>query len=695
MKESSKKEPRFFKEIDEIFASHGILSEGLISYAVRPGQIDMAYLVAEALEDNRFLVVEAGTGTGKTLAYLIPSILWAVSNDDRVVISTNTINLQDQIWNFDIPLLQDILPYDFSAVQVKGRSNYLCLRKWSFGFQLTLDNLHSRHFADKIENWLRSTTSGDKSELNLSSLEDTIWRQFSADDYSCQGSRCRHSSDCFLRKVRNSAGKANLILVNHSLLLTDAAGSFGILPRFSKLVIDEAHNLSGAAVNQFSLSLEQGELFEIYNLLGQMTEKVKLDHLLGNHQDIQQQLQIIDDERSSLFRIGTEMFDYLQKLYQAGSGEKPQVRIRPEIEDDFCDSFVSPCSVLLKSLSAVEGAMFEINSFAEEFRFSETVEQINFAINFTRKKLAGLVQQNPDEYVLWVEKFSKGVCLNSAPLHAGDLLSEILYPDLDTVVFTSGTLRLKNSFDFFSGELGLSGLEDVIFERVVPAFDLSKQARIMIAEDLPFPKWDQDTIYIEACTGAISEIVAACTGNSLALFTSHRQLLQTYERLKEPLEQEGIRVLAHDIDGDRYHLVKELKSGGKTLLLGTGSFWEGIDVPGDSLQCVIITKLPFPVPDSPLLEAKIELYREMGKNPFTGIFLPVCTVRLLQGIGRLIRSEEDFGFSVILDSRLVSKTYGEFILESLPQVPVICGGVDQICESVKEMISARTLNKTK
>ena len=232
-------------------------------------------------------------------------------------------------------------------------------------------------------------------------------------------------------------------------------------------------------------------------------------------------------------------------------------------------------------------------------------------------------------------------------------------------------------------------MENVIYERVLPAFDFKTQARIFVDGDLPQPVWDKDTAWVEACAEAVAQVAQACTGNVLALFTSHRHLLQTYELIKYQLEQVGIRVLAHDIDGDRYHLVQAIKEDKKTLLLGTGSFWEGIDVPGDCLQCVIITKLPFPVPDSPLFEAKVEIARDLGRNPFTSIFLPLCTARLLQGIGRLIRSEDDFGFAAILDSRLITKTYAGFILESLPDTPVITSGTEEICEIMEEMISIR------
>ena len=692
MKNNSKKEPpHMFKEIDEIFASHGTLSEGLISYTLRPGQIDMAYLVAEALEDNRLLVVEAGTGTGKTLAYLVPSILWAASNDERVVISTNTINLQDQIWNKDIPILQELLPYDFRAVRIKGRSNYLCLQKWSLGFQLTLEDVQGREFLDKMDNWLHSTRTGDKSELNLSSFEDTLWRRYSADDYSCKGSRCRCASDCFLRRARSGAAKAHIILVNHSLLLTDAAGGFGILPEFSKLVVDEAHNLSANAVSQFSLSLEQGEMLELYNLLGQFAEKLKSKAVGGSYESIQEQLEVIIEERSHFFRLFSEMFGQAEGFFQKTSNGKLQVRIRKLQDGDYREAMEKQCSSTVKCLSGIETTLRDSFDSGEENQETGILEEINYVLSSLKKKLTELCNQDMDEYVFWIERHGKGVVFHTAPLYTGNLLSDVLYSRLDSMVLTSGTLRLNNSFDYFIQELGLSDFEDVIYEKVRPAFDLTNQARILIADELPSPNWEQDTIYMEACSQAIHEISRVCTGNLLALFTSHRHLLQTYELLKEPLEGEGMRVLAHDIDGDRYHLVDALKSGGKTLLLGTGSFWEGIDIQGDSLQCVIITKLPFPVPDSPLLEAKVELYKKRGCNPFAGIFLPVCTTKLLQGIGRLIRSESDFGFAVILDSRLTAKAYGRFILESLPEVPVLTGDVGFICDAIEETAAARNL----
>jgi ATP-dependent DNA helicase DinG len=259
---------------------------------------------------------------------------------------------------------------------------------------------------------------------------------------------------------------------------------------------------------------------------------------------------------------------------------------------------------------------------------------------------------------------------------------------LDSIILTSATLKLQNSFNYFSEELGLASSGNVLFEKVLPAFDFSNQARIFIAGDLPEPEWERDGVLIEACADAVTKVTQSCSGNVLALFTSHRHLLKTYHSIKAELEHQGIRVLAHDIDGDRYNLVQAMKTDKKTLLLGTGSFWEGIDVPGDCLQCVVICKLPFPVPDSPLFEAKVERARQQGRNPFTSIFLPVCTARLLQGIGRLIRSENDFGFAVILDGRLISKSYSGFILDSLPDAALTME-TDSICETIEEMIAIR------
>lgn len=683
--------PKIFEEIDKVFASQGVLAEGLLSYAVRPGQIQMAKLVAETLEEDRILLVEAGTGTGKTLAYLVPSIIWSSENDSKVVISTNTINLQDQIWNHDIPMLQDLLPYKFNAVRIKGRSNYLCLRKWYSDYQLSLGDMGDRGFREKLETWLNTTDTGDKSELNLSSIEETMWRKFSADDATCHGSRCSWAQECFLRRVRSAAGRANIILVNHSLLLIDAEGEFGILPEYSKLIIDEAHNLSGSAVNHFSLCLEKGELLEVYNLLGQIAPLTRqaFSKDSENREKIDEQEKSIMESRSQLYRLLAEMFSKAEKFWsELGEGKK-QVRVKFPLHDAYMESITGLCSELLNCLGEIEEKIKRFEELTEEFFPADVLRMITGEMDSVRKILVQLTQFDSQEQVLWLEEKETGVSIRTAPLNIGNILTDILYSPLDSVVLTSATLRLRNSFDYFSEELGLSQLEDVLYESVLPAFDYSSQAKIFIAGDLPHPNWEKDREWVEACAGAVAELAKECTGSVLALFTSHRHLLQTYELLKGPLEEAGTRVLAHDIDGDRYHLVEAVKKAEeKTLLLGTGSFWEGIDVPGDCLQCVIITKLPFPVPDSPLFEAKVEKLREMGRNPFNRLFLPVCTTKLLQGIGRLIRTEEDYGFVVILDSRLISKAYGEFIIDSLPCEPLI-GETEGICRSIEETISRR------
>lgn len=683
--------PHIFQEIDEVFASHGILAGGLSSYVLRPGQIEMAKLVAETLEDKRILAVEAGTGTGKTLAYLVPSIIWSWENDSRVVISTNTINLQDQIWNQDIPMLQKLLPYQFSAVRLKGRSNYLCLRKWYGGQQLALGDLVSGEFFRRVEEWLSTTGTGDKSELNLTSLEENLWQRYSSEDYSCHGMKCRWGQDCFLRRMRAAAGRANLILVNHSLLLTDAGGGFGILPEFSALVVDEAHNLNAAAVSQFSLSLAQGELLEVYNLSGKIPQLVK-PYLRGNQDSagrVQEQVQSLQDSRSGCFKALSQVFESGARYLRENSG-KQQLRLQFEHHQEYLDNLFGRCRELLQSLTGIKESMDLLEGTLEGLQENDEFRQLYSAVDSARKKLMTLSQYDEQEQVLWLEELGggQGVCIRSAPLDPGNILSQLLYSRLDSVVLTSATLRLRNSFEYFSRELGLFLSEDVLYENVLPAFDFSSQARIFVAGDLPEPAWKNDGAWVEACGEALARLARSCSGNVLALFTSHKHLLQTNERLRDRLAGEGIRVLAHDIDGDRYSLVQAMKTGRKTLLLGTGSFWEGIDVPGDCLQCVVICKLPFPVPDSPLFEAKVERARKQGINPFTSIFLPICTARLLQGIGRLIRSEGDFGFAVILDSRLVSKGYSAFILDSLPDTPLVMETGDICCE-IEEMISNR------
>ena len=687
----SKEFPEIFHQIDEIFASHGILAEGLSSYALRSGQIDMAKLVAEALLDEKILVVEAGTGTGKTLAYLVPGIIWTSETDSRLVISTNTINLQDQIWNQDIPMLQRLLPYEFSAVRLKGRSNYICLRKWRSGWQLTLGDSMGKEFHDRLEQWVNSTETGDKSELNLSSIEDTVWHKYSADDYSCHGPKCKWAKNCFLRRIRTAASLANIVLVNHSLLLTDAGGSFGILPEYSALVIDEAHNLNAAAVNHFSLSLAQEELLEAYGLSGQVTQLVKPylnkdPKIAGVIQDYIDNLQ---KQRSHSFRLLTDIFEKVNSFFYSNCGGKKELRLQSQHHSEIIDNLLAGWRELLKNLSGVKEAMVSLGQLLEELSENDEFKRMCSVVDNAKNKLAALAQYNEEDQVLWLEEDApQQHSIRTAPLNAGGILSDLLYSRLDCVILTSATLRLQNSFKYFAEELGLSAFEDVLFERVLPAFDFSSQAKIFIADDLPEPHWEKDTIWVEACAEAVAKLTLSCTGNVLALFTSHRHLLKTYQFVKDQLEEKGVKVLAHDIDGDRYNLVQAMKTESKTLLLGTGSFWEGIDVPGDCLQSVIICKLPFPVPDSPLFEAKVEKAREQGKNPFTSIFLPVCTVRLLQGIGRLIRSEEDFGFAVILDGRLITKAYSSFILDSLPDKAVVMDTY-AICETMEEMIAIR------
>ena len=683
------------EEMRTIFDDGGPLSIAFPGYERRPEQVRMMQTVAQALNRGRHLIVEAGTGTGKSLAYLLPSLFFALENNTHVVISTNTINLQEQLIGKDTPaLLQALgarLPGDrLRVVQVKGRSNYLCLRRWSSlrrGENLSPDELR---FLARIQAWLASTKGGDRSELKLGGGEISVWNKVCAQVDDCWGGQCpyQRGGACFLFRARRAAESAHLIIVNHALLLSDIASGAKVLPEYRHLIIDEAHHLEAEATNQLSFRVTQREFLDYLNrieqrrsgLLARLRERLLLSDIIPLRRSHLEQLSADLRRRANRAKEWvSQLFAVLLRFLEAHTEEQGEyerhlrlteaVRRQREWSDvqlawDNLSSELRGISDMLNELYIAledlsgerfpdcEGLMLEISSLLH------SGEQLQHRVS----SIVSRPEAN-DIYWLSLGGGNGSLSLCAAPLRVDDFLKERLFSEKECVVLTGATLSTGGDFEYIKGCLGLDDADELLLGA---PFDYSSSALVCIPSDIPEPG---ETGYQQAVDEALIELCSAVGGRALVLFTSHSALRSTLAAIRTPLEMKGILVLGHGVDGSPTKLLETFKAEPKSVLLGTASFWEGVDVVGEALSIVVITRLPFSVPTEPIFAARSETFA----NPFDGYALPQAALRFKQGFGRLIRSKSDHGVMVILDSRIKNRYYGAVFLKSLPPCTVVSG----------------------
>jgi len=654
----------------------------------------MARAVAKALTERLHLIVEAGTGTGKSLAYLVPAVEYAVTNGRRVVISTNTINLQEQLFFKDIPLLRLALPLDFRAAVLKGRANYLCLRRWRSFLRDGLTTDVDRVLAAKILLWLRHTDTGDRGELALDEQESVRWStHLGADAQHCTAKTCRDNriGRCFLSRARRRAESAHLLVVNHALLLADQALESKVLPEYADLILDEAHHLEEAATRQLGVEIGQQELtFFLATLsvqqgpgryVGLVSRLLTVlitaggDALRSRAGEITQPAHdAMDAARRSLGDFFLSLMVFVRGVTDTATGPmggEREIRLTPSVRlAEPWENVEETWHQLSAGLGQVDKTLAEIGRVLEPF--SDTSELVDDALadlanarqqlTDYRVNLAAIVSQIDAETVSWLSIRERGIALHSAPLEVGALLQKQLFAQKDCVVLTSATLQVGGSFRYARERIGL---DDTTFTLAVPSpFDYPNQALLCLPSDLADPT---TRAFATDSLEALGSICEAAGGRTLILFTSHSALRAAHQFLSQRLRRPGtlhpeLIVLGQGIDGPRQQLLERFKETPQAVLLGTSSFWEGIDVVGDALSCLVIVKLPFSVPTDPVFAARAELLAD----PFSEFAVPQAALRLKQGFGRLVRSTSDRGVVVILDSRLLTKRYGETLLRSLP-----------------------------
>ena len=653
------------------FASDGPLARSVVEYEDRPQQRELAEAIERTFSDGGALVAEAGTGVGKSIAYLVPAIAAALVGE-RVIVSTHTLPLQDQLVRKDAPAVQAALGTDVAVAVLKGRSNYLCPRRWQI-LRGAVTTREEARLICKTLVWRTETESGDRAELNLMRGEGELWSRISANDESCDQRRCKRTpgENCYLQRAREGAAGAGIVVVNHALLLQDARMRGALLPQAEHLVIDEAHRLEDVATDTFGLELYEPRLRRDLQRVGHspaVTSALRDPARAEPAERIRAEI-----ERAA--ERTTEVFDALGALLVPVAGPaEDRIRITAGLRAS--DERWLPVELAGERLAdAIAGIAFA----AERIRNlggaaaptpgaptpsgAPTPEDELAELEAAMGELAGAraaitrgLHEPRSSDIVWLDRDADGaLALHVAQAHLGGLIKRTLVDAHRAVVFTSATLAVAGSFDFALDRFGIPDVADAL--AVGSPFDHQRQALLVLPVDIVLPSEER---FIEEAARVVEDVARALGGRTLVLFTSHASLRDAAARLGA-LESEGLAVLTQGVDGSRRALLERFRQG-RAVLLGTQSFWEGVDLPGDVLRCVVIARLPFSVPDDPLVQGRAERY----DDPFLDFQLPQAALRLRQGFGRLIRTKTDYGAVVLLDRRVVTRDYGELLLGSLP-----------------------------
>ena len=637
----------------QFFSTDGPLAAHLDGYELRPDQALMAQSVADlfnAPEQGvsghpgyaKILMVEAETGIGKSLAYLVPAVL----SGKRIAVSTATINLQDQLIDKEIPLVEKILGEKISALCVKGRQNYLCHYRWYQHRSSPQLSLLDDEQSAKIETWLETTETGDRSELDWIADRSPLWPKISAHSYQCLGGECPEASLCFLNRLRKKAGSARILIVNHHLYFSDLAlrqnGYGELLPRHEAVIFDEAHHLENVATSFFGTSLSQYQLYDLISDISQQADMdlpaENADKIIGMAQGMKQRV----ERFAAIFPVKRGRYNLLEHVSQLENWPE-EVRLLDDGLRRMADDL---------SLQVAHGDHWRI--------FEERARDL-------RQNLLFVGLADPDEasgsHVYWYERRERAISLSATPVHVGEDLRRTLYSMVPNCVLTSATLASGDSFDYIRGRLGLD--RDIEILQLKSPFNYQERSILYVPEDsFPEPSHSE---YDKALCERVEMLLDISKGRALVLFTSFRgmDLVAEYlqDRLRYPVLVQG--------SASRSKLLQIFREQTDSVLLAVASFWEGVDIPGKSLSAVIIDKLPFEVPSDPVVQARMQAISNEGGTPFFHFQVPRAVLTLRQGAGRLMRSMQDCGMIAVMDIRLFSKRYGKIFLKSMPPSPVV------------------------
>lgn len=622
--------------LGEFFGPGGLLARCHPQYEYRSAQLEMATAVEQAFRQKQHLVIEAGTGTGKTLSYLIP----AIRSGRRVVISTGTKNLQEQLYYKDIPFLQKHLPGEIRATYMKGRANFLCRQKlYDLEGQPVLRGLEELDHYARIREWEKSTETGDRAELDWIPDQSELWTKMDARGETCTGRKCAQFERCFITRMHQRAAAADLIIVNHHLFFADLAvrqDDFGsIIPDYSAIIFDEAHELEEVASQYF----------------GRQVSNYRVEDLARDAENTLRLKQLSDKRVSKCLKQVRERVQGFFALFPPGEGRFPF-----EEREEFLARHDETYQALLGALKSLETALAALRERPEEIH-----NLIRRAAEI-RNELAFLLE-SPESfrgYVFWYERRGRGVFLQATPIDVSELLRERVFDRYDTIILTSATLAVGGHFDYLKARLGIRAAQEKVLP---PTFDYARQALLYIPEKLPDIR---SPAFIPQAAEEIARLLEASQGRAFVLFTSYTQMREIYERVERlarfPLLLQGT--------APKTALLERFRRAPSAVLFATASFWQGVDVQGPQLSAVIIDRLPFAVPSDPVVAARIRALTEDGHNAFVEYQIPEAIIALKQGFGRLIRARTDRGILAILDNRILRKQYGRLFFDSLPPYQV-------------------------
>jgi ATP-dependent DNA helicase DinG len=618
----------------DIFGPGGFLDKCMIGgYEHRPAQLEMAEAVDDAFENHHHAILEAGTGTGKTLAYLLPAIV----SGRRVVVSTATKSLQEQLYQKDVPFLHKHFAPEWKVAVMKGRSNFLCLAKMNaLADQPMLKGMEEVDAFRQIRDWAKLTETGDRAELTFLPDDSDLWSRIDARRDTCTGKKCPQFEQCFLTGMQNRAKEADLIIVNHHLFFADLAlkhDDFGsILPEYSAVVFDEAHEMEDVASDYF----------------GQQISNFRFEELA---RDADQMMRLTHQGTPSLLRRTQRIREKSRAFFDTFPGREGRFPFSRQEREAFVEQNREGYDALLNSLKGLETEFASLTNKPEELL---RIARRSFDI---RQEFTFLFESNERNYVYWFERRNKGVFLAATPIDVSQILRERLFEEFDTVVLTSATLTVSGRFEFIRQRMGI----DEAKERQLPAeFDYEKQALLYLPQRMPDVR---DAGFGAKAADEIVSLLELSEGRAFCLFTSYAQMNDLYERVRNrldfPLHLQGT--------APRTTLLERFKTTPNSVLFATASFWQGVDVPGEQLSCVIVDRLPFAVPSDPVVAARVRALQDEGRNPFSEFQVPEAVLALKQGFGRLIRTKTDRGVLALLDTRISRMPYGKIFFDSLPR----------------------------
>nr|WP_320049492.1 helicase C-terminal domain-containing protein [uncultured Desulfuromonas sp.] len=713
--------------VGNILTTNGPLATHLGTYEERPEQLRMAFAVTDAFNQEGLATIEAGTGTGKSLAYLIPAILWALDNEQPVAVSTNTINLQEQLISKDLPLLKQVMDREFLAVLVKGRNNYLCLRRLDSAHrEPDLFQREQSSELSQLHEWAANTHVGSRDELTFVP-SSAVWLEVCCEMDQCPRTRCPHYNRCFFHKARRRASHADLLVVNHALLLSDLAlraqtenySAAAVLPPYSRIVFDEAHHLEDAATRNFSIRLSQVSFSYSLNRLvhPRKPEKGLLPRLLSVlARELPDSLSALYDSlyrrietasldcrqlREDLGELFSRQRDKLQPANEATTNSGFSWRITADclkterwltLQKEFsplvkqCEQLSDQLDQLVKACDLLPEKLYEkiVGHLTDTRAMSGRIQGLGSDL--------AVVLSAGDNACTWIEisesrsrQKDRILWMNSAPISVAATLKQAVYDRFRSIVFTSATLTVNRQFHYFHQRTGLNLCSEKRRQQLCldSPFDFAHQTLVAIPTDIVPPTHPD---YAVMLAEQIEQAVISSEGRSFVLFTAYSLLKKLYNQLEPPLQAQGFHCL-YQGQSARHLLLKKFCLDQKHILFGTDSFWEGVDVPGRALEQVIITRLPFRVPTEPIQIARSEHLEQMGIDPFMHYTVPQAVLRLKQGFGRLIRHRQDRGVVLILDQRVINKGYGRIFLNSLPPAQRLTGPTHFIQKQIRQFFS--------